>query len=387
MISNDSGDALSLLRRTSIYWAVFCVALASFCSWRLAILWEREAAIGWGVISAAILILQFSFLWRHLHENVNPESGRLYKTFGLANWLSLMRGALVALMAGFLVGLPPIQSLVWAPGILYILANIMDFLDGYAARSLGQSTRLGEALDMSQDGTGVLVGALLAWRFDQAPLWFVLVGLARFLFLFGGWMRKRLGKPVFPLSHNPYRRALAGSQMLFIGIILLPIYPPTVTRWAASFFMLPFLAGFLRDWLVYSGQISEKSRPDPVFWTRLIKGGSDWVSLFLRLFLMASLTWVVVAISTSFQSGLVVWIGVALINSFLLFGLVSRGIAVVLMLVSGYLAGLAPLRWEYWAIFFASMALFFSGPGRFSKWSPEDHLIFRRAGERRAGER
>ncbi|NPV77827.1 MAG: CDP-alcohol phosphatidyltransferase family protein [Anaerolineae bacterium] len=331
------------------------------------------------------MILQFSFLWRHLHENVNPKSGRLYKSFGLANWLSLIRGALVAFMAGFLVGLPPVQGLVWAPGTLYILANIMDFLDGYAARSLGQSTPLGEVLDMSLDGTGVLVGALLAWRFDQAPLWFVLVGLARFLFLFGGWMRKRLRKPIFPLSDNPYRRALAGSQMLFIGIILLPIYPPTVARWAATFFMLPFLAGFFRDWLVFSGQISEKSGPDLIFWKKLIKGGSDWVSLFLRIFLIATLTWVVIAVSLPFQSGLV-WVGMALINSFLLFGLVSRGIAVVLMMVSGYLAGLEPVRLEYWVIFFVSMALFFIGSGRFSKWSPEDHLIFQRAGKRRTGE-
>jgi hypothetical protein len=41
---------------------------------------------------------------------------------------------------------------------------------------------------------------------------------------------------------------MAGLQMAFLSIALLPVLSPSVTHTAAVLILIPFLAGFLVDW-------------------------------------------------------------------------------------------------------------------------------------------
>jgi CDP-diacylglycerol--glycerol-3-phosphate 3-phosphatidyltransferase len=41
---------------------------------------------------------------------------------------------------------------------------------------------------------------------------------------------------------------MAGIQMAFLGIVLLPLLSPRVIYVAAVLILVPFLAGFLLDW-------------------------------------------------------------------------------------------------------------------------------------------
>jgi CDP-diacylglycerol--glycerol-3-phosphate 3-phosphatidyltransferase len=41
---------------------------------------------------------------------------------------------------------------------------------------------------------------------------------------------------------------MAGLQMVFLGLVLLPLLSPPITHVAAVLILLPFLAGFLLDW-------------------------------------------------------------------------------------------------------------------------------------------
>ena len=41
---------------------------------------------------------------------------------------------------------------------------------------------------------------------------------------------------------------MAGLQMAFLGIVLLPLFDPPITDVAAILILVPFLAGFLIDW-------------------------------------------------------------------------------------------------------------------------------------------
>lgn len=377
----DLPGALSTLKRTTIVWSIVCAGLVAFFLWLRWGTWDEAQAVRWGLAALLLIAFQNIFLWRHLGENYDPAEGRPRRSFGLANWLTLTRGLLVAFMAGFLVSPVPADGWIWFPGAAYLLACCLDYLDGYAARSLNQPTKLGESLDMSLDGSAVLVGALLAWHFEKAPAWFVLVGLARYLFLFGGWLRRRAGKPLYELGPNPLRRMLAGSQMLFIGIILLPIYPGLVTKWAATFFMLPFLIGFLRDWLSYSGSLPGAWQAKLLPLKEFAAPAAGWLPLALRGFLIVILVRAALLSQYPGSPSTLLRVGVLLACIFLCTGLANRAIAVGLMLAMGYLIGLAPLQWEWRAVFLAGMLFFFAGPGRYSKWSPENELLFKRAGE------
>ena len=95
----------------------------------------------------------------------------------VSNWIS---GGRVVLVAPFLV-LAYGDSTAAAVGalVVFLLASISDFVDGYLARRNGTVTRLGEFLDPLADK--LLVGAALIVLVDGRafPLWAALVIAAR----------------------------------------------------------------------------------------------------------------------------------------------------------------------------------------------------------------
>ena len=121
-----------------------------------AVRWVALASLGTGYLLVT--------LWRGLGLNrLKPESS-LLSGLGLGNWLSILRGSLVALLAGFVSITEPQGWLAWAPGALYLSAVLLDFVDGYAARVTGPVPLLGQPLAISLDGVGLALGALLSYQ-------------------------------------------------------------------------------------------------------------------------------------------------------------------------------------------------------------------------------
>jgi CDP-diacylglycerol--glycerol-3-phosphate 3-phosphatidyltransferase len=247
---------LSPLRRLRHQWvcvvllgALVLVAVAALL-WQW---WDVTATLRWGFAGAALWFYFLIFSWRNLPGNHRPGENTLLPDLGAGNLLTLGRAALLASLGGFLLSPRPERILAWVPGIIYILASIADLLDGLLARHQNHVTRLGEKLDLSLDGLGVLLASGLVVRYGLAPGWYLLVGLARYLFLAGMGILTILNKPTYPLKANPLRRLLAGAQMGFIGAILLPVLSPAFTSLAAVFFATPFLINFAYDWLGVSG--------------------------------------------------------------------------------------------------------------------------------------
>jgi CDP-diacylglycerol--glycerol-3-phosphate 3-phosphatidyltransferase len=216
-------------------------------------------ALQWLVLSATVLAYQLWVLWRGLPANHRKGERDLLPNLGPGNCLTLARGVLAACLAGLLL-LPPLPDWsAWIPGILYLLANIADLLDGYLARLSRHVTRLGEMLDMSLDGLGVLVAALLALHYGKVPVWYLSIALARYLFLGGIWLRRRRGLPVHDLPPSISRRLFAGLQMGFLAFVLMPVFTPPGTYIAAGLFAVPFLSGFLWDWFIVSGMLEPRT--------------------------------------------------------------------------------------------------------------------------------
>lgn len=345
-------------------------------------------ALRWLAWTSLALAYQLWVLWQNLSFNHRIGVSELLPNLGAGNLMTLGRGMLVAGLIGFLFAPWPEGWLVWVPAALYTLADAADYLDGYLARIHNQSTRLGEILDMSFDGVGVLAASLLGIQYGQLPAWYLIVGLARYIFLFGEWLRRRKGLPVYELPPNASRRAFAGAQMGFIAFTLWPIFGPPGTHIAAVIFATPFLAGFLRDWLIASGVI----RPAEG------KSGSlekyvRWLPVLLRL-TAAGLTIAVLlsqfehwsaGLGTSNEVNLllVLSFGQAVVALLTLAGAAGRiaAIAGLILLGIGQLYdGLGPVEVSLLGVY---ATLLFSGSGPYSSWKPEDLLIYHRTGEAR----
>ena len=377
---------LASLRREWGWVLAANLTLLAGAAWLMRGGWSDPGAWrAWLGVASAILAYQLFHLWRNLSQNfAGNGQARLFPTLGLGNWITLLRSALLALLSGFLLTPRPEGWAAWAPGGLYLAAALMDYLDGWAARATGRASRLGEILDMHWDGYGVLVACILLVMYGQAPAWYVLVGLARYLFVAGLWLRERRGQPIYAMQPSMIRRALAGAQMGFIAAILLPVFTPPTTLVAATIFMLPLLGSFLRDWLVVSGVVKirdaqEGARP---FWERWAAPARAWLPLFLRglaVALLLAAIWSEATHSRAWGLLLVGGCGLALIG----LGVAGRLAALAVMLMSGFVLRNDAQNLLYWAVLLAGTGVLLVGTGKYSLWKPEEWLIYHRPGEAR----
>ncbi|MEJ2169128.1 MAG: hypothetical protein P8X90_26740 [Desulfobacterales bacterium] len=179
-----------------------------------------------------------------LRWNYHPIEKVLRSTLGYGTWLTIIRGILLAVLAGYLFQPWPASDffpgrLSWTPGLLYI-------------------TGLGVFLDINLDALGLLIASLAAVWYGQLPPAYLSAGFVYYAFIGGIWLRKKFSKPVFELQPWRGARIIAGFQMGLVGIALLPILKPPVTTLTAYGAMLLLLAGFVRDWMIVCGYLNPK---------------------------------------------------------------------------------------------------------------------------------
>ena len=112
----------------------------------------------------------------------------------------------------------------WAIAVLAI-AGASDFLDGYLARRLGQTSALGRVLDPAADRLLTVVVVLgLAWR-TIIPWWLVAILLARDIVMGAAllWWRRR-GTPTPQVT-------LLGKSATFALYVFLPLAYLAFGRW------------------------------------------------------------------------------------------------------------------------------------------------------------
>lgn len=212
-----------------------------------------------GSIQAALVTTYILYLLRrNLRLNTHGEHQDMRASLGPANWITLARGGLIAILAGFMHQPWPGGSngpgwTGWIAGAVYMTAVAGDALDGFIARATATQTQLGELLDTRIDALGILVASLLAINYGQLPDYYISAGLAYYVLRFAIWVRRKTGRPCAAVRPRRGARAMAGIQMVFLGIVLLPLFSPQLTHIAAVVILIPFLAGFLLDWQVVSG--------------------------------------------------------------------------------------------------------------------------------------
>lgn len=367
--------------------------------------WQPAYALRWLLLALTGCAYLLGFLRANLHENHRPSEEHVLASFGAGNALTILRGILVAFMFGFIASPRPDGWLAWLPASLYTVAAIVDPLDGYFARVTNHATRLGERLDLKLDGLGVLIAAMLVVRYGQAPAWYLLVGLARYIFVAGIWLRERLGMPVYELSESAHRRPFAGAQMGLLAVIMWPIFAPPGTYLVATLFAVPFLAGFGWDWLAITGATRPASSggaagriPASTQASMVLRQlVSTWLPLMLRMSLAAALVILLAQRLPQYFQGLLSppslyavttdWnimlsLFLLVVGTLLLaLGAAGRMATLAIMFSLGFHQRISALGSLDFFILIIAAALFFLGTGAYSLWKPEDEVIRKRLGE------
>ena len=349
----------------------------------------------WLGMSAIIGFYILGYLYTRLPENIRPGELEPLPTLGPGTVLSLVGGWLLAAMGGFLLIPRPEGAVAWLPALLFLAALLADLFDGMLARRANHVTRLGADLDMTLDDLGVLLAAMLAVRWGQWPLWYVIVGLARYLFIWGLAWRQRQGLPTRKLEDSTTRRRLAGLQWGFLFVTLWPIMPAWLATAAGLAFVLPFLLNFTYDFLVASTVIDDH---DPDFratmkrWQRLACGP---VALAVRLVTatMAAVTlWQAFTGREAFAAGLAQVAGLPAVTVSLLLGagailaiLLALGVAprltaVLLYIPISFILAADVSFWPGLIAFFGLTLTILLGPGPHALWQPEGGIFSKRPG-------
>ena len=332
-------------------------------------------AIQWGLLSALVWMLIWQQSARRLQDNRATASSALYPNLGWANRLTIFRGFLIALCAGFLWQNFNHASLFWLPALLYSLAAILDRVDGFVARRSQHTSLMGNALDNVFDALGLLVAPLLALNFAKIHWAYLLVSGAYYVFHLGMQWRVRNGLPNYPLTPNLLRRTLAGFQMGYIAVVLWPPFDAQVTQLAGFAFMLPILIGFIVDWCVVSGRLDmQKVRVQQFFHTLATSSGS-FVQPCLRVVFLITL---VAMIAKSQMQGPLL-ISHLIVATLILFGIGARLGA----LASVILLALVPpqnVSVVTTVFLFSATWIMLLGSGRFSLWQGDGDWIERQDG-------
>lgn len=144
-----------------------------------------------------------------------------FPRFGLANQITLLRVALVAVVAGF-IGETATLRIEWLAVIATATIAVLDGVDGWLARRDGVSSPFGARFDMETDAFLILVLSILVWTHDKAGVWVLACGLMRYAFVVSGWFLPWMAGPLSPTFRG---RTVAVLQLVGLGLALSPFVP------------------------------------------------------------------------------------------------------------------------------------------------------------------
>ena len=144
----------------------------------------------------------------------------------IPNAISLVRLAGVPVFLWLVLGLRTQAGDAWAVGLL-ILAGLSDWLDGKVARALGQTSRLGQALDPAADRL-YIVATIVSLAIRAIIGWWLVALLAVRELLLGGILLMLRAKGWEPLQVSFVGKAATGCLLYAFPLLFLGDHQGTV---------------------------------------------------------------------------------------------------------------------------------------------------------------
>lgn len=247
---DDASRALRTDARRHLLGAAAALAAASL------IVGMLGGLSAWFVLKvAAAACCGFMFVWRGLaaHRGSQPASAGvpLHRRFGAGNRVTLLRLAMVAMLAG-LIGEPALaddsDGPWWIVVAVATVAALLDAADGALARRQGLTSALGARFDMEVDAFFVLVLCALAVQAGKAPAWVFAAGFARYVFVAASAVWPWLLQPLFPSAR---RKAVCVALISTLIVCLGPVIPVSAATAMAAAGVMAVSASFAIDvgWL------------------------------------------------------------------------------------------------------------------------------------------
>ncbi|MGG7073305.1 CDP-diacylglycerol--glycerol-3-phosphate 3-phosphatidyltransferase [Campylobacter sp. 9BO] len=155
----------------------------------------------------------------------------------LPNALASFRIILAPVMFFILVDLARITSEIhiswinYFAGLVFVIASVTDFFDGYIARAWDQKTKLGAVLDPLADKMLTLAAFLGLMMIERASPWAVYLILIREFFITG--FRVVMASDGVEVSASMAGKVKTVAQMIAIGFLTMQWWGAEILLWIA----------------------------------------------------------------------------------------------------------------------------------------------------------
>ena len=162
---------------------------------------------------------------RLLNESEISRHEGIFVSLNLPNSLAFFRILLAPLMFFMLVNAPGIFTQIhiswinYFAALIFVIASVTDFFDGYIARSWDQKTKLGAILDPLADKMLILAAFLGLMMLGRASAWAVYLILIREFFITG--FRVVMASDGVEVAASMAGKVKTVSQMFAVGFLLM----------------------------------------------------------------------------------------------------------------------------------------------------------------------
>ena len=183
---------------------------------------------------------------RLLNESEISKHKGIFVSLNLPNALAFFRILLAPLMFFMLVNAPGIFTQIhiswinYFAALIFVIASVTDFFDGYIARSWDQKTKLGAILDPLADKMLILAAFLGLMMLGRASAWAVYLILIREFFITG--FRVVMASDGVEVAASMAGKVKTVSQMFAVGFLLMSWPGGELLLWIAV--VLTLYSGF-----------------------------------------------------------------------------------------------------------------------------------------------
>ena len=162
---------------------------------------------------------------RLLNESEFSKHKGIFVSLNLPNLLAFFRILLAPLMFFMLVNAPEIFTQIhiswinYFAALIFVIASVTDFFDGFIARSWDQKTKLGAILDPLADKMLILAAFLGLMMLGRASAWAVYLILIREFFITG--FRVVMASDGVEVAASMAGKVKTVSQMFAVGFLLM----------------------------------------------------------------------------------------------------------------------------------------------------------------------
>ena len=220
----------------------------------------RTISAEWGLPAQSLIQAVAMYTGISVFVCIQLRNHMPQRNFGAANFVTLIRAAIVSLFAGIAGHSAVVPEMgTWLLVYVGTITLALDGIDGWIARRLRLQSVLGARFDLEVDAAFIFILSLLVWEFGKVGAWVLIGGAMRYLFVFAGCAIRALRRPLPPSRRRQVACVIQTATLLFA---LSPDVQPVVAGSANGVALTILIISFGRDVrLLLASERSAGTRP------------------------------------------------------------------------------------------------------------------------------